>query len=107
MPAPAQAPLIAAIVILGISRSICDVSMKLRRTLILASAGPLPSGLTDRRSPPELKPRPAPVRITTRTVSSLLAAIRPARTAVCSGAFIAFSVSGRFIVIVAMPPPAS
>jgi hypothetical protein len=53
-------------------------------------------------SAPEQKPRPAPVKMTTRTSSSLRASAQAARISFWSGRLRALSLSGRFRVTVAM-----
>src|SRR5207302_6097070 len=88
-PAPAHGPLTAAMVTLGISRSSWDDRMFLRsRAIWVSSEGWVPAatpsvavaGPSDMpcRSPPAQKPRPAPVRMTARMLSSDAADARPA-----------------------------
>ncbi len=74
-----------------------------RSSTVRKSRSPLPP----RRSAPEQKPRPSPVRITARTASSRAIPFRAASSSRRIWLFKAFSDSGRLRVSVATPSATS
>jgi hypothetical protein len=112
-PAPAQAPLIAAMVTLGMSRSSCEVRIAWRSMAMRDSTGAPPSmpgtspAAIDSRSPPAQKARPLPVMMSTRTRSSSAARCSASRAPSSSSRLMVLSLSGRLRVTVAMAPSTS
>src|SRR3990170_3886378 len=102
-PAPAAGPLIMAIVGLGISCSSREASSLRRRRVTGSSCGSVSPEAMPAISPPAQKPRPAPVRTRQRaSLSSATFWMTPGSMS-RSSPLRAFSLSGRFSVIVAMP----
>src|ERR1700693_822997 len=105
IPAPAAAPLTAATIGLDMVRMRtinCDPersSGSRRFTSPFSRAARMTF-----RSPPDQKARPAPVRITTRTLSSAAARARARSRSMPSSTFSALSRSGRFSMRVCTPP---
>src|SRR5579884_314723 len=117
-PAPAQAPLMAAKVTLGISRSNWEVLMLARRLPTAASTDgrrpepeppppPPPPPAIPWRSPPAQKARPVPVKITALTSRSPAAVSNASSAPASSSPFMVFMRSGRLRVMVATPASTS
>src|SRR3990172_8967629 len=102
-PAPAAGPLIMAIVGFGISCRSREASSLRRSRVTGSSCGSVSPEAIPAISPPAQKPRPAPVRIRQRaSLSSATFWMTPGSVS-SSSPLRAFSFSGRFSVIVAMP----
>src|SRR5215470_7937554 len=105
IPAPAAAPLTAAMTGLGASRSASTVRSRPGATFSISGRGApraLPSFIAF-TSPPAQKPFPAPVTIMTRTSGSAAAAVTASCRSSRSVSPSALSRSGRFSVSVATP----
>ena len=102
-PYPAAEPFRAQIVGLSMAkRMVGGVLRRSRFTETRSLCEPMPEPwVASTRSRPAQKPRPAPVRITTRTPASALAFSRSSPSLASMGPEMAFIRSGRFSVIVA------
>ena len=105
MPAPAAAPLTAAMTGFGVSRRASTVRSRPGATFSAIGRSPpwVLRSFMALTSPPEQKPLPAPVTIITRTWSSSEARITASCRSSRSVSPSAFRRSGRFSVSVAMP----